>query len=926
MLNIRQRTSLSLGLTLVGLAVAVLFSSDALLLSSYRDLEDKHSAANVRRAQNALSQEVAKIHGLSPDWSDWDDTYQFMADHNPAYVKANLSVVSIKVDAQLFIDLEGRVFEYRGVDRLPGVRPPDPEEIRHALGFNQPKGRWKFDKQPYSGFVMLSDGPFIVSVRPIRDTGGKAEPRGWLVFGIWLEKQLMAEVAQTAHLDISLLSLDDALSQPAAARAITAVRETQLPFVTLGDEGKILGFANVNDLQGSPVAVLRVTEPREIYAQGSKAVSFFVLFVVLGALVFGVVVYIVLEASVLRRLLSLTSQVEEIGGRVDGTQGVALSGTDELAKLSGQINEMLYRIRDGKQLLELNNESLRRAVDELATTNVALENAVEGIARLDTDGRLVSVNHAFAEAFGTSPSDLTGRFPSEFLPTSVHITFLEALAELGNSRRVVRELEARRNDGSYFFSENVFLPFVDANGTTVGQYWFLRDISDRKVLEVQIQHQAFHDALTGLPNRVLFLDRLTSCMARTARHNEALATIFIDLDNFKIINDTLGHDAGDELLIAISHRLRSCVRPEDTVARLGGDEFTILLGDLTSVQDAVAVADRVIEAMNDPILLKSGETLASASLGIRYSHNTDDTPEDILRDADTAMYRAKSLGKSSYVVFESSMNIQAIEKMEIEAGLRRALLNKEFALAYQPIVELDSGVVAGMEAFLRWHHPDLGLVSPSLFIPVAEETGLIVEIGQWALETACRQTRLWNEKYQSRLEVSVNVAGRQLQAHDSFQVIESILKSTGLEPDLLKLEISEDILLKRAGETIETLRLLKAHGVKIAIDDFGTGYSSLSTLAEHQVDTVKIDRSFIAKLGDNNVSIGVVRAIITLSQTLNLQVTAEGIERWEQLAQLKRLGCSNAQGYMFFAPMNEQDFEDELSTGLLFRRFKVHAA
>lgn len=924
--NIRKKTLLGLGLTLVGMVVAACAFSDAFLLSSYRDLEARNTRANLQRARNVLGQEIGKLHGLSPDWSEWDDTYKFMGDHNRAYVDANLSVVSIKVDLQMFLDKSGRLFEAREVQRLPGVAPPKAEEVRAALGFDGPQQRWKIYDKGLSGLVRLSDGPVMVSVRPIRDTAGKAPYRGWLVFALRLENSLAKELARTAHQALTFYDLSQVSTDPGAESALLRAQNGEGPRVSVLDSRTIAGYDAVLDLNGSPIGVLKVTENRDIYAQGARAVAFFVLAFSLGAALIASVVYYLLEVLVIRRLMSLTSQVERIDNRVDRMSGVLLYGKDELGKLASRINQMLVRIRDGKKLLELKNQSLKRSVEELATTNVALENAVEGIARLDKDGRIVTANISFANAFGASPDEIVGTVIEDYLPRAQYGALRETLDDLDSNQRVVKELEAKRLDGSLFFCESMFLLFVSPEGDAGGCYWFLRDISDRKMLEVKIQHQAFHDSLTGLPNRMLFLDRLTSSLARTKRHKESLAVIFIDLDNFKIVNDTFGHDAGDELLVTVSTRIRSCVRPEDTVARLGGDEFTVLLSDLASEDDVIAVATRILEVLGEPIALKGGETYATASLGIRYAHSYEDAPEDILRDADTAMYRAKSMGKAAYALFDSSMNVQSVEKQELETGLRTALSSGELQLAYQPIVELESGIVTGMEALLRWHHPKLGPVPPNLFVPIAEDIGWITDIGNWALEEACRQTRAWNEKFGSRLVVSVNVSGRQIQAHEAFKAVEAALERTNLAPELLKLEFSESTLMKQSGDTLDNIHRLKELGVKIAVDDFGTGYSSLSMLAQHPIDTVKIDRSFIVKLCDSRVSEGVIRAIITMSQTLNIEVTAEGIERWEQLAQLKRLGCSNAQGYMFFAPMHPTEFEEELATGLLFRRFKVSAA
>lgn len=420
----------------------------------------------------------------------------------------------------------------------------------------------------------------------------------------------------------------------------------------------------------------------------------------------------------------------------------------------------------------------------------------------------------------------------------------------------------------------------------------------------QLARQAFRDPLTSLPNRALFMDRLTHALTRTERRGEQLAVLFLDLDRFKVVNDSMGHGVGDQLLVGVSQRLSACLRPEDTIARLGGDEFAILLEDVKEDKGPTSVADRLTGELQHPFGVEGREVVITVSIGIAMSTARRMTPEDILRDADLAMYHAKSKGKARYEVFDKSMNAPAQERMDLELDLRNAVARGEFILHYQPVVELPTGRITEVEALVRWKHPQRGLLLPGDFVALSEETGLIVPLGRWVLHEACRQTRQWQlASPGTNLAISVNLSARQLQQPGLVEEIAAVLRETRLDPGALRLEITETVVMHDAPVTLAKLEALKALGVQLAIDDFGTGYSSLGYLKRFPVDTLKIDRSFVKGIGRDVEDSAIVRAVITVAKSLNLSVTAEGIETAEQLEQLRALGCDHGQGYFFAKPM-----------------------
>jgi diguanylate cyclase (GGDEF)-like protein/PAS domain S-box-containing protein len=448
----------------------------------------------------------------------------------------------------------------------------------------------------------------------------------------------------------------------------------------------------------------------------------------------------------------------------------------------------------------------------------------------------------------------------------------------------------------------------------------IQDVTERKRAEQQVRHAAFHDTLTNLPNRALLADRLSLALARARRNPDyQFAVLFLDLDRFKIVNDSLGHTMGDQLLVELAQRLELCLRKNDTAARLGGDEFAMILDDIKDTLDAIHIAERVQESLHQPFDLNGQEFFTSASIGIAYSSSGYECPEDILRDADTAMYRAKANGKARYEVFDAEMHQRALQALKLEGDLRRAIERGEIRVQYQPIFSLTSGDVGGFEALARWDHPEHGAIPPDKFIPLAEETGLILALGEAVLRTACRQMKEWQDRWccaaGQSLTISVNLSGKQFSQPNLVQQIEQVLRETNLDPRSLRLEITESVVMENANTATEMLHQMKELGVQLSIDDFGTGYSSLSCLHRFPFDILKVDRSFVAGMTTDHESACIVEIIMMLSDKLGKQVVAEGIETDEQLEQLKALACEYGQGYLFSRPV-----EAVVVPGLFFKR------
>jgi diguanylate cyclase (GGDEF)-like protein/PAS domain S-box-containing protein len=541
-------------------------------------------------------------------------------------------------------------------------------------------------------------------------------------------------------------------------------------------------------------------------------------------------------------------------------------------------------------------------------TRLIIETASQAYVAIDTRGRIIDWNAQAEETFGWSRKEAIGEaLEDRIIPIAqraAHRAGMARYLETGEGRLLGKRIEvtALHRDGHEFSAELTIWPV--GSGDSIHFSALIHDITLRKQLELQLQHQAFHDSLTGLANRALFRDRVAHALARQARGHGSVSVLFSDLDDFKTVNDSLGHDAGDQLLVAVAERLRAVMRPEDTTARFGGDEFAILLEE-TSEEGTRRAAERILEALRSPFEFHGRQVVMHASIGAAVTSDATTEPDDLLRQADLAMYNAKTSGKGRFAFFEPQMHAAAVTRMELKADLERAIADRDFELHYQPIIDLRSGRPTGVEALLRWRHPERGLVLPSEFIPIAEETGLIVSLGSWVIGAACQQLAVWSNvgqpgvPYLSRISMWVNLSARQLQEPDFVETVAAAIRANGIRPDRLTLEITESALMADLDQSAATLHRLRALGVRLAIDDFGTGYSSLSYLERLPVEVLKIDRSFTAAIGHGRDVPVLVRSIVKLGQTLHMEVLAEGIETAEQLARLRAIDCRLGQGFHF---------------------------
>ncbi len=622
-------------------------------------------------------------------------------------------------------------------------------------------------------------------------------------------------------------------------------------------------------------------------------------------------------------LLAARNLLEEKGIRhivvidADGELVGLLSFSDILATLQ---YEYVHRLDEA---LRERDEALLRSRKDLSLARRVIEASLDGIMIVGADAKVEFVNPAFTQMTGYAPEDIIGQNPRVLKSGRHDAAFYQSMFDtLARQDYWQGEIWNRRRNGE-IFPEWLTINVIREDDGAISQYAAIfSDITERKKTEERIKNLAYFDVLTGLPNRRLFTDRLQLAIANAHRHGHLMAIMFLDLDLFKRINDSLGHGVGDQVLVETATRVGHCVREGDTVARLGGDEFTVLLPEIDHVEDAAKLAERVISHVKQPFLIGDHELYVTTSIGIAVYPADGTSVESLIKNADTAMYRAKDLGRNSFQLYTPAMNALSFERLSMEASLRHALVRDEFRLAYQVKVDLVSGHMSGVEALVRWHHPELGLVSPVDFIPLAENMGVISDIGEWVLTAACRQCKHWHDLGLPPVRIAVNVSALQFRETDMPAVVARALKETGLAPQFLELELTETVLMQRVDDVVQVLKELRTMGCRISIDDFGTGYSSLSYLKRMPIDALKIDRSFVNDIFGEDSQVTeegaeIVSTIINLAHNLKLKAIAEGVETAEQAAFLRSKGCDEVQGFLISRPVSGEDLISLFDRNLL---------
>jgi len=816
------------------------------LFDSFARIEEQDVVENVERAVNLINNEANDLNIVCGDYSAWDDAYRYVLDGNHAFEKSNLTLPTfLKLRLNLVMYINGA------------------GDVVFGKAVDLEKGH--FLPVPVGFFRHISTAsPLLNHATPDSMVKGiinlpeglmiiasrpvlTSEYRGPVRGTLILGRYLNAEeVSRLAKMSRLSLSVLPSGMQSALARTGVRLSEATPRAVKSTGFRFIDGYALVKDVYGKEAFIVKVTGQRTIYRKGMQAVGYFLL-CFLGLL---------LGFAVIVRFL---------------------------------LNKLAVSQRQGEELEQRYNRVIEGASEGVIITNRG-------------DGSVMESNGAIQDYLGYTAEELVGLGLGQlvFGDAAITDTLIERLLQQKRAYRL------RRKDGSALDAElsAALIPYDGNEALCI----MVKDITERKQFEETLFFQANHDLLTGIPNRYLLLDRLEQALAAARREGHIVAVLLLDLDNFKIINDTYGHAVGDHLLKSVAHRLKSVVRSGDTIARLGGDEFVIVLTRIDRIESVILVAEHLLNHFSNPFVADDTEFFVSPSIGLALYPNDDESAAALLAKADTAMYNVKDKGRAGFQFFTTEMNTRVVDRMELEVGLRRALEREEFVIHYQPKVELATRRIQGMEALLRWNHPERGMVPPDTFIPLAEESGLIIMIGEWVLRTVCEQLKKWQAEGLPPMKMAVNISARQFKQHDLVERIGAILAETGLAAGLLELELTESYLMNNVDEAIAKLHMLKDMGLGLSLDDFGTGYSSLGYLKRFPVDVVKIDKSFVDDILVNPDDATIVRTIILMAHNLSMAVVAEGVETEEQLHFLAAHDCEMTQGFYFSRPLAADAF------------------
>ena len=769
-------------------------------------LEDKYIIENVERTKKEIFKEIEVLDTIVMDWAVWDNSYQFMIDKNPEYIKANLSedtLNNLKVNIMLFIDNKGNLVHGEGYDLQKKENVPIDEALLkyikdHSLLQNNDV---KYRK---SGIITLNGKDLILlSICPILTSAGEGPINGYIVLGANFTEKKIADIGEELSSEIKLTFLKDFEYD----RKFFDLKDDKIQIDAVSDQ-KIIGRAFLDDIDGKHLLLLSIEKNRDINNIGEAGIKA-TLWLLLGLFfLFAIIITVILDRGILLRFQELSNDIRKIGEGKDLSVRLKRQNIDdELTDVSNEINGMLGALERSQLFLSKSESALKKAIEKLQD-----------------------------------------------------------------------------------------------------------EVLEHEKTQEQIKYIAYHDTLTGLPNRNLLNELLVHSITLAERNNKCMAVLFLDIDGFKMINDSKGHGMGDQILQEVAERLLKTLRKSDVIARHGGDEFIVIIEELDNCSGVELIANKIINCFQEPFHLENQDYFLTTSVGVAVYPADGQTPDMLIKNADIAMYKAKENGKNQYLFCTPVMKDVANETMELSTNLYRAIEKNELELYYQPQLSCHNNQIMGVEALIRWRHPVMGLISPAKFIPIAEKTGLILPIGEWVLRTACQQNKKWQEQGLPKIRMGVNLSLRQFHNNDLLNLVESVLKETKLAPQYLELEITETIAMKEKSYIINTLNAFRQIGVSIAIDDFGTEYSSLSYLKHLPVDRLKVAMQFIRGIGIDHKDEALAKGIIVLAKSIGMNVIAEGVETKEQLEFLKNHNCDEIQGYYFFKPLIEAEMTKLLIT------------
>lgn len=911
----------------VGLVVGLSFVIQKYaILPGLNPLEEKVAKKDMERSIEALEGRVSQLDRMCTEWAGNSDFQAFVRGSRRDVLDSQLTEERLTQDGLNVVsvlDRTGEVLWQRTIDLTQGepIAFPKFSEDR----WDGSNGLWAFGDKAMKGLIMTAHGPMLASSRPVYNVDDSRVVDGRIVLGKLVDRHFLSQLYSETSVAFQMWPVSDAQLPDEEAAALKEILRGNLTYVQHVSEDQFRVYETFPGLDGRPTVLLRSDIHRNVLAKAYGALERGLLTQVgigLGALLLLIILF---RHSVMNPLTRLTNHTIALGDNNDLTSRLDMDRPDEIGTLADEFDRMVGQLDIEMEKQRASEEALRDSEERYA---LAVRGANDGLWDWNMSTGEIHFSARWKSMIGYEEHEIGNQKEDWF--THIHpddVANVKAVIDAhskGQTAHLECEYRIQHKGKNYLWVLCRGLAVRDDEEKPTRMAGSQADITLRKLVEEQLSHQALHDSLTTLPNRALFLDRLSQAQKQARRSDgRKFAVLFLDLDRFKVVNDGLGHVIGDMLLSAIAERLAKALREGDTfarcagtVARFGGDEFVILLDDIGEVSEATSVAERIQDLLKTPFNIEGNEVFTAASIGIAVSSDDEASPEEMVRNADTAMYRAKASSSAGFALFDNEMHSKAIARLQLENDLRRAIEADEFVVYYQPIVDLETNRLDAFEALIRWEHPERGFLSPGEFIPVAEETGMIIAIGEQIMRKACRQTRAWQIAYleMTDLRVSVNLSVKEFSQPGSVDLIRRILSESGLDPKFLKLEITETAIMESLDFITNSMKVLRDMNIELSIDDFGTGYSSLSYLHRFPMSTLKIDQAFVREMDSSSENHQIVKTIAMLAQALEMTIVAEGIETETQMIALRDLSCEYGQGFYFSPPMSVADASEYIES------------